>query len=364
MFRTTGSYKEATTDSLETDISFMHIKENISLQNLNTLSVPSMARFFSSVKSQVELREAVSWAQQKKILFHILGGGSNTIPQDYIDGLVIQPKLYGIDEVAGDDGSVLLTAGAGENWHELVMYCVKNEYYGVENLALIPGDCGAAPIQNIGAYGVELKDVFFELKALNIATQKIETLSNNDCKFSYRNSIFKSGAKGKYIITSITLSLSTKKSLRLDYKALKAEASSRGISDPSLGDVADMVIAIRSSKLPNPSDIPNAGSFFKNPIVDLAKYKKLIEDFPDLVFFPVDKNTKKIAAAWLLDKLGWKGKMIHGVSIHKDHALVLTNPACLSASKILMAADEIAHDVKKVFDITLEIEPQVLGGKM
>lgn len=338
----------------------MLIEHDKELQEYNTLAVPSVARFYSAEVSFEGLRESVVWAKKNQHPLYILGGGSNIILPAYIDGLVLQPKIKGIQILEENESEVHLRICSGENWHGCVTYCTTNGFFGLENLALIPGDCGAAPIQNIGAYGVELKDVFISLNAFDLETMEIKDFSKRQCKFAYRDSIFKSEMRSRFIILDITLKLSKIPDVIIDYPALAKELQSRKISRPTPQDVFDAVVYIRQSKLPATNQIPNAGSFFKNPIVDLEKYKQLLRIHPNIVAFDLDAQRKKVSAAWLIENAGWKGKSCCGVKIHPEHALVLTNPERKGAENIIAAAEEIVRDVELNFGVALEREPQLL----
>ncbi len=339
----------------------MRIEENVSLRDMNTLALSARARFYARADSPDAVRAAVVWAQSRDHDIAVLGGGSNVILRRDIDALVLQPKLRGIELLAEDDETVLIRVGAGENWHQLVMHCVARGYCGIENLALIPGDCGAAPIQNIGAYGAELRDVLHDLRALNRETLEVETLSAPQCEFRYRDSLFKSRAAGRYIVLNVTLRLLKRAAPNLRYPALKAECDRRGLREPSPREVAAAVIALRTAKLPDPSRLPNAGSFFKNPIVSAEDCARLQERFPALVTFPAGGARKKLAAAWLIERAGWKGRWAHGVQIHDRHALVLTNPGEADADAIAAVTAEIVRDVRDLFAVELELEPQMIG---
>lgn len=339
----------------------MKLEHQKNIQMLNTLRIPSVANAYVNCRSLLEIRQAIAWACDHDKKVYVLGGGSNVIPLQHIQGLVLQPKLKGIEVFVHNNDEVLVKAGAGENWHSIVCYCVERGYHGVENLALIPGDMGAAPIQNIGAYGAELKDVFWQLEALNIQTQQLEVFDFADCDFGYRDSVFKNAKRDQYIITSVTLKLSTKAKPNLSYPALASHLRERGIDNVDAKDIMNAVIHIRRSKLPDPRLVPNAGSFFKNPVVTVQQYQTLLASFPDIPAYEVSLTQKKLAAAWLIEQTGWKGKPLDKVLVHKDHALVLTNPSCEIADKVLGLADAIARDVRAKFDISLELEPRLIG---
>ncbi|HTF94876.1 MAG TPA: UDP-N-acetylmuramate dehydrogenase [Cellvibrio sp.] len=326
-------------------------------QKFNTLAVPAVANYFVSVQNDDELREAMAFAKVKCLPLLILGGGSNIVLRADFPGLVIHIKTRGLKVIAEDDEFVWIKAAAGENWHQLVQYCLNQGFYGLENLSLIPGSVGAAPIQNIGAYGVELKDVFAELTAINIQSGLAVTFTKENCRFGYRDSIFKQALKDQYVITSVTLKLGKLPRLNLDYPALRNVLS--GQQDISPGQVSAAVIAIRQSKLPDPADIPNVGSFFKNPVISLQQFEAIKSKFPSLVSYPALDGKVKLAAGWLIDQAGWKGKEVDGAKVHADQALVLTNPGRQSGASVLALAALIVTSVREIFGVDLEMEPRV-----
>ncbi len=338
----------------------MNIETNKQLSSYNTLAVPSVSEFFVEIASCEELVEAVSWAKDEGVKVHVLGSGSNVILPKFINGLVIHLKIMGFEVVSKSSDEALVRVGAGENWHHLVCRSVEAKLFGVENLALIPGSCGAAPVQNIGAYGVELKDVFYSLVALDTQTLECKTFFADDCCFEYRDSVFKTQFRGRYIILQVELLLSKQPKFNISYPALKQKLNFRDGDALSSEQIKNAVVEIRTSKLPDPSKVPNSGSFFKNPIVSLEKYKQLKEAFPSVAAFDQGLHNKKIAAAWLIESAGWKGRLFRGVRVHSDHALVLTNPNGCDAKSILNAVAEIQRDVSSMFGIELEMEPQVL----
>lgn len=330
-----------------------------SLQKFNTLAVPATADFYVSVTNHDEIKEALVFARERELPMLFLGGGSNIVFENDFQGLVIHLKLRGIKVIEETDDHVWINFAAGENWHQTVEYCLDNGYYGLENLSLIPGSVGAAPIQNIGAYGVEVKDLIAELSTIEIATGLEVTFTNESCQFAYRDSIFKQTLKDQYIITSVIFRLSKNAQVNLTYPALRDYFADEDLKGITPEDVSQAVISIRQSKLPDPQQIPNAGSFFKNPIIDLAHFKKLIVQYPQVPSYPSGENHRKLAAAWLIDQTGWKGKELNGVVVHSQQALVLTNPNKLDGHAILNLAKAIQDSVKDKFDIELEIEPRV-----
>ena len=332
---------------------------HFNIQKFNTLAVPAVANYFVSVQNDEELREALAFARTEKLPLLILGGGSNIVLRADFPGLVIHIKTRGLDVVAENDEYVWLKVAAGENWHQLVEYTLDNGYYGLENLSLIPGSVGAAPIQNIGAYGVELKDVFAELAALDIQSGLTVMFTNESCQFGYRESIFKQTLKDLYVITSVTLKLNKTPALNLQYPALRSALKAIPAGDISPEQVSAAVIAIRQSKLPDPQQVPNVGSFFKNPVVPVGQFESLKLRFPHLVSYPVDDSHMKLAAGWLIDQAGWRGKEVDGVRVHPDQALVLTNPGKREGKLILQLADRVIASVEELFGVTLEMEPRV-----
>lgn len=332
---------------------------HFNIQKLNTLAVPAVAQYFVSVQSDDELREALAFAKTEQLPLLILGGGSNIVLRADFPGLVIHIKTRGLAVVAENDECVWLKAAAGENWHQLVEYTLDNGYCGLENLSLIPGSVGAAPIQNIGAYGVELKDVFAELTALDIQSGLMVTFTRESCQFGYRDSIFKQSLKDRYVITSITLKLSKIPTLNLQYPALRAALVDIPESEISPGQVSAAVIAIRQAKLPDPQQIPNVGSFFKNPVIPTEQFASLKQQFPGLVSYPVDDRQVKLAAGWLIDQAGWRGREVDGVKIHPEQALVLTNPGKRDGKLVLQLAGQVVASVQAKFGVVLEMEPRV-----
>lgn len=329
------------------------------LQNHNTLASPVAAQFFVSVKTETELLDAIKFAREQQLPLLILGGGSNIVLRDDFPGLALHIHLLGKKLVSEDENFFYVKAAAGENWHGFVQYCLDYRYWGLENLSLIPGSVGAAPIQNIGAYGVELQDVFSELTAIDVQSGLSVTFTKDSCQFNYRDSVFKGALKDKYIITSVTFQLHKKEELKLQYPALQnglAQYSPIEIS-PTL--VSDLVCEIRRRKLPDPQKIPNVGSFFKNPVISEIKLLSLQQLYPTIVFYPLANRQVKLAAGWLIDCAGWKGYSDGGVAVHSEQALVLTNPNKLKGDVILALAQQIQESVFNLFGVHLELEPRV-----
>ena len=313
------------------------------------------AKRFVSVNSLKALKEII--ASEKDIF--LLGGGSNILLINDVEKLVIHLNTKGIIVNDFDADTVLITAEAGENWHELVLWCVSQNYGGLENLALIPGNVGTSPIQNIGAYGVEIKDVFKQLEAIDIDTGKTKIFTNADCNFGYRNSVFKNELKGKYIITNVTFKLTKKNhKINISYGAIKDLLLNK--ENPSIKEIADAVIAIRQSKLPDPKKIGNSGSFFKNPVITSNLFKELTKKYPEIPHYVISENEIKIPAGWLIEQCGFKGKRFGDAGVHEKQALVLVNYNNASGKDIYGLAQKIQQKVMKIFKIALEIEVNVI----
>lgn len=329
------------------------------LQKFNTLAVPALAQYFVSVKTDDELREALAFARMENLPLLLLGGGSNIVLRDDFPGLVVQIKSQGKEVIDENDEFVWLKVAAGENWHQLVEYALDNALYGLENLSFIPGSVGAAPIQNIGAYGVEIKELVAELSALNIRSGLPVTFTNESCRFGYRDSIFKQSLKDQYVITSVTFRLRKQPHLNLTYPALRAALANLAEADITPQQVSAAVIAIRQIKLPDPAIIPNVGSFFKNPVIDQLQFDALKIAHPAIVSYPASANQVKLAAGWLIDQAGWRGKEVGGAVVHQQQALVLTNPLNSSGQAVLELAELIKKSVLELFGVMLEMEPRI-----
>ncbi|CAH8283883.1 UDP-N-acetylmuramate dehydrogenase [Mariniflexile fucanivorans] len=337
----------------------MKIEQNISLKPFNTFGIDATATHFISVSSIDELKEVLALKNYPNKL--ILGGGSNMLLTKDYDGLVIHINLKGVEKVSEDDDFVYVRASAGENWHEFVIYCINNDFGGIENLSLIPGNVGTAPIQNIGAYGVELKDIFHSCEAMSIETSSIKTFNKQECRFDYRNSIFKQEIKGQFIVTSVTFKLTKRNhQLHVNYGTIASQLEAMQIENPTIQDISKAVIYIRESKLPNPKDIGNSGSFFKNPVVSTQLYNKLLQNFEDMPSYPVSNDEVKIPAGWLIEKAGFKGKRFGDYGIHKNQALVLVNYGNAKGSDILKLSELIQSTIKRLFEISIEAEVNIL----
>ena len=336
----------------------MIIRENISLRPFNTFGMEVSAKWFADVETTEQLRGLLSEKKFGEINRLILGGGSNILFTKNIDGLVLHNGFRGISVVQEDENFVYVKAGAGEVWHEFVLDCIRNNRAGVENLSLIPGSVGAGPMQNIGAYGAELKDVFHELEAFHLEEKMVRKFSHSDCQFGYRESVFKHELKNKYFITSVTLRLLKKPKFNTSYGAIEKELELMGVKELSIEAISNAVIRIRSSKLPDPKKIGNAGSFFKNPVVSSEKQASLKKDFPAIVSYPSGKDFK-LAAGWLIEQCGWKGKRVGDAGVHKDQALVLVNHGRATGKEIFDLSQRILESVKEKFGVELEREVNI-----
>ena len=338
----------------------MNVLENYPLKKLNTFGINVRSKYLVEVSSIDEILEIIESEKFKNLKKLVLGGGSNVLFTKDYNGLIILNKIKGMKVTYQDADCVKLLIGAGENWHELVMYTVENGWGGIENLSLIPGHTGTAPMQNIGAYGVEIKDTFIELEALEISTGKIEKFNKEKCKFGYRESIFKNENKNKYIILNITLRLNKNPKINVSYGEIKNDLRNNNIQSPTVKDVSEAIISIRKRKLPDPKKIGNSGSFFKNPVVDLNKLKSLQEKYPNIVNYQINKNEFKIAAGWMIEKAGWKGKTINNYGVHKNQSLVLVNYGNAKGIEIYNLSEKIIIDIKEKFGILLVREVNII----
>jgi UDP-N-acetylmuramate dehydrogenase len=337
----------------------LNLQNDISLKSYNTFGIDSIAENFIEVTS---LRELLDVVQQHKDLF-ILGGGSNILLTKTIEKPVVHLNLKGIEyqNDSSDDNSVLVKAQAGENWHEFVLWCIDHSFGGLENLSLIPGNVGTSPMQNIGAYGTEIKDTFYSLEALEIGTGEIKHFDNKACNFGYRESVFKNIFKNKYIILNVTFKLTKNQHyLNTSYGAISEELKKNNISKPSLKDVSNAVIAIRKSKLPDPKEIGNSGSFFKNPVISKKAFQLLQQKYPNIPHYVISTDTIKVPAGWLVEQCGFKGKRFGDAGVHKNQALVLVNYNKATGKEIYQLAQTIIQAVYKKFQIHLEIEVNII----
>lgn len=338
----------------------MQIQEHASLREFNTFGLDARADYLAEVRSIADLQELIHEPRFRALPKMVLGGGSNILFTGDVHALVIQNKILGKTLQADGPEHCLVTAGGGESWHALVLYAIEQGCGGIENLSLIPGSVGAAPIQNIGAYGVELKDHFHALEAVELTTGAVQRFDAAACAFGYRDSVFKRGEKGRYMIVSVTLRLDRQHRVRTHYGAIEEELASHGIIEPTIGDVSAAVIRIRSSKLPDPAVIGNAGSFFKNPEVEPEEYERLKSAYPDLVAYPGTGGKMKLAAGWLIEQAGWKGKRMGPVGMHEKQALVLVNHGGATGQQLIEHARRVQSSVRAQFGVTLEMEVNIL----
>jgi UDP-N-acetylmuramate dehydrogenase len=337
----------------------MTITKNVSLKSFNTFGIDATAASFYDITS-IEGLKAILKENHSNPLF-ILGGGSNMLLTQDIEALVLHINLKGIKVISETENTVIIKSMAGENWHEFVLWCIDRNYGGVENMSLIPGNIGTAPIQNIGAYGIELKDVFVSCDAINIENQTTKTFTKSDCNFGYRESIFKQDLRSQYVITSVNLELTkVNHKLRVDYGAIKTELKASEIDNPTIQDVSKAVIAIRQSKLPDPKDIGNSGSFFKNPIISDEQFNELQENFPEAPSYKISDTEIKVPAGWLIEKAGFKGKRFNDFGVHDKQALVLVNYGNAKGSDIYALAKLIQITVKRIFNINIETEVNII----
>ena len=333
----------------------MNILENISLKSYNTFGIECIAKRFVTVSTLNELKQVLT--SEKEVF--LLSGGSNMLLTSNIDKLVVHLNLKGIIVNDTTTNDVFVTAEAGENWHDFVSWCISQNYGGLENLSLIPGNVGSSPIQNIGAYGVEIKDTFHQLEALEIATGKIKVFKKEECHFGYRNSVFKNELKGKFVIINVTFKLTkTIHATNISYGAIQTELN--GIENPTLQEISNAVIAIRKSKLPDPKEIGNSGSFFKNPVITGVDFELLKKEYPTIPHYIVSDTEIKIPAGWLIEQSGFKGKRFGDTGVHEKQALVLVNYNNATGKEIVALAKHIQQTILEKFNIELEIEVNVI----
>lgn len=338
----------------------MQIKQNISLKTLNTFGIDVYCDYFIEINSIAEFLDLIKhpiYASNAKL---IIGGGSNLLFTQNYKGIVIKNNLKGISIVSENENEVIVKAAAGENWHAFVLWCIDKQFSGLENLSLIPGCVGASPMQNIGAYGVEIKDVFEELEAISISTGECTTFSNKDCEFGYRESVFKHRYKNHYFISSVSFKLKKHAVVNTSYGAINSELEAMHIQHPSIKDVSNAVINIRESKLPNPKETGNAGSFFKNPEVPATKYQELKNTFPSVVAYPLPNGNYKLAAGWLIEQCGLKGYEINGAAVHLKQALVLINKNNCNGKDVYDLSSHVLQKVNEKFGVLLEREVNII----
>lgn len=337
----------------------MEIQSNFSLKKYNTFGIEANAKQFAAVHSITELKTILEENKNEKKF--ILGGGSNMLLTKDIEALVIHIDLKGRKIIKEDDDFVWVESQAGEVWHDFVLWTIDNNFGGLENMSLIPGNVGTTPVQNIGAYGTEIKDTFVSCEAMNIENQEIRTFTNTECNFGYRESIFKHEVKDQYIITSVIFKL-TKRNHKINtsYGDILAELAKNNITEPTLKEVSNAVIAIRQSKLPDPKELGNSGSFFKNPIVLKSDFEKIHQKFPDMKYYEVSETEVKVPAGWLIEQAGFKGKRFGDAGVHKNQALVLVNYGNATGQEILAVSREVQKTVLEIFGIQIEAEVNVI----
>jgi len=339
----------------------IRIEENISLRSYNTFGIDANARYFCRISTEEQFQELFNSVVYKNERHLILGGGSNLLFTRDFDGLVIKVDLKGITVREENYERILLEVKSGEVWHDLVLYCIEHNLGGIENLSLIPGSVGAAPIQNIGAYGVEIKEVIDNVRGIDLITCQQNSYTNDECAFGYRESIFKHQLKENIFISSVTLSLTkTNHRINISYGAIQDTLKSLNITQPTIQSISNAVIQIRRSKLPDPSVIGNAGSFFKNPTISSTQYQNLKNNFPQIPSYPTVNQEVKVPAGWLIEQCGWKGKRINNIGVHAHQALVLVNYGNGNGEEIFQLALQIQSSVKEKFNITLTPEVNII----
>lgn len=338
----------------------MVVHQNVSLLPYNTFKIDVNAQYLMRVESLDELEDIYLSSQYKGLPKLVIGSGSNILFTGNQRKAIIQMGIEGIEQIKENQQHIWIKVGAGVLWHQFVMWCVQNNYGGVENLSLIPGTVGAAPMQNIGAYGVELKDVFESLQAFDIKSGELVTFLKTDCKFDYRNSVFKGELKEQYVIISVTFKLDKKPRLSVDYGAIKETLSEMGVTELNIKAVSKAIIHIRQTKLPDPVMIGNAGSFFKNPIIEKQHFEALQEVFPKIPHFPVSEDEVKIPAGWLIENAGWKGKKVGAVGVHEKQALVLVNYGGGKGAEVLKLSKMIQKSIQMNYGIALQTEVNIL----
>ena len=338
----------------------MNIRQNISLLPFNTFGIDVSAKYFSCFETVQELEEILQLSNLKNEELLLLGGGSNILFTHNVDGLVLKNELKGIEKIGEDQSHYFIKAAAGENWHAFVMYCIHHNFAGLENLSLIPGCVGASPMQNIGAYGVEIKDVFASLEAYHIHDNQIVEFTLEDCAFGYRESVFKRKYKGEFVILNVTYKLPKKPVFNTSYGSIEQELEAMHVQQPTPKAIADAVIRIRSNKLPNPAVIGNAGSFFKNPEITSHQFLQLKEKFSGIVGYRLTDDTTKLAAGWLIEQCGWKGYRDGDAGVHDKQALVLVNYGHATGAEILQLSSKIIQSVQEKFGVLLEREVNII----
>lgn len=334
------------------------ILTHVDLSPFNTFGIQAEAAKFSTFSSLAELKQILNDLSKETELL-IIGGGSNMLFSKNFDGLILKNEIKGVESISEDANHVILKAGAGEVWHEFVLKSLELGLSGLENLSLIPGSVGASPIQNIGAYGVEIKDLFYSLEAYHLESGEVHQFFKDDCEFGYRESVFKTKFKGRYVILNVSFRLNKFATLHTQYGAIDQELAKAGINHPTPKDVSNIVIQIRQSKLPDPKTLGNAGSFFKNPVISLELFNELKNKFQDIPSYPVDAEHVKVPAGWLIERAGWKGKRYKNCGVHEKQALVIVNYGGAQGSDILRLSEDIISDVLIRFKINLEKEVNI-----
>jgi UDP-N-acetylmuramate dehydrogenase len=342
----------------------MTVQENILIKQYNSFGISVYANLFAKFNSVNELSELLEFKQlptaNRPLQTLVLGGGSNILFTKNFPGLVLKNELKGIKVIKEDEHHIYVQVGAGENWHQFVLHCIHHDWAGVENLSLIPGNVGASPMQNIGAYGVEIKDVFYSLEAYHIRDKKMVNFTLNDCEFGYRDSVFKKKFKNEFVIMDVTFRLNRIPNFNISYGAIGQEMEKMGVKDLSLQAVSQAVINIRSSKLPDPAVIGNAGSFFKNPEISSSQFAVLSSQFPGMVGYDLSNGNVKLAAGWLIEQCGWKGYRKGDAGCHEKQALVLVNYGNATGSEIFDLSEEILQSMKAKFGVGLEREVNIV----
>jgi UDP-N-acetylmuramate dehydrogenase len=337
----------------------MEIQHNFSLKNHNTFGIDAKAKEFVAVHSVSDLKEVLEQNTAKKKF--VLGGGSNMLLTQDVDALVIHVDLKGKKVIKEDDDFVWVEGQAGENWHEFVLWNIDNNFGGLENMSLIPGNVGTTPVQNIGAYGAEIKDTFVSCDAINIATREMKTFSKEECNFGYRESIFKHEVKDQYIITSVVFKLTKRNhKINISYGDIMKELEKNHVTEPAIKDVSNAVIAIRQSKLPDPKELGNSGSFFKNPIITREHFEKVHEQFPHMKYYEISPTEVKVPAGWLIEEAGFKGMRVGDAGVHKNQALVLVNYGNATGQEIVNLSKEIQKTIFEKYTIAIEAEVNVI----
>ena len=338
----------------------MRISRYVSLKSLNTFGIEVEAKAFATFENGTDLEEIFADESVNQLPQMILGGGSNLLFTKNYEGLILKNNVRGFACIGEDDKHYYVKAGAGENWHQFVLQCIEKNFAGLENLSLIPGNVGASPMQNIGAYGIEIKDIFESLEAYDLSNGKIVHFSAEACEFGYRESVFKRKFKNQFIILSVTFKLFKNPQINVSYGAIENELNQLGIKNPGIADVSQAVINIRNSKLPNPAVLGNAGSFFKNPVVSRDILEKILSEYPDAPHYPAAGNDVKLAAGWLIEKAGWKGKRVGNCGMHEKQALVLVNYGGATGSEIYDLSTMVLESIKSQFGVELEREVNII----